>query len=193
LTGISFGVEHSRALVRWFVGDFRPGVEGVEEGKDVRYVHVMEHLRVGCVCAGHMEEDLVGARAREDAFKASRSRRARWLTRQWRQSWKSNQYLNADGFNVVVYPVGDSFGARIEHRETGRRRVSKRLYATEERAKLAAFDAMIAELRDGSHDLQRGANKATSFLSSCAERPRSGAATVALKLWDRRAFSAKWR
>ena len=44
------------------------------EIQDVRYVHVMEHanyaetLRVGCICAGHMEENLVGARLREDAW-----------------------------------------------------------------------------------------------------------------------------
>jgi hypothetical protein len=117
---------------------------------DVRYVRVMEHanyaatLRVGCICAGHMEENLVGALLREDAFKASRSRRDRWLSRSWRVVRPGNQYLNADGFNVVVYPVSDGFGARIEHRETGWSRMSERRYATEEHAKLAAFDAMIA-------------------------------------------------
>jgi hypothetical protein len=73
------------------------------ETQDARYVHTMEHpdyadaLRVGCVCAGHMEEDLLGARKREDAFKASRSRRARWLTREWRTSRAGNEYLNTDG------------------------------------------------------------------------------------------------
>ena len=119
------------------------------EVQDVRYVHVMEHsdydlaLRVGCVCAGHMEEDLVGARKREESFKANRSRRARWLTRQWRTSYAGNSYLNTDGFNIVVYPVGDGFGARIEHRETGWSQMSKRSYDTVEHAKLAAFDAMI--------------------------------------------------
>ena len=71
------------------------------EAREVRYVHTMEHpdyaeaLRVGCICAGHMEEeDLVGARAREDAFKAGRSRRARWLAREWRTSRAGNEYLN---------------------------------------------------------------------------------------------------
>jgi hypothetical protein len=117
---------------------------------DVRYVHVMEHpayigpLRVGCICAGHMEEDPVGARRREAAFKAIRKRRARWLAREWQTSRAGNPYLNADGFNVVVYPVGDAWGARILHRETGRGRALKRPCDTEERAKLAAFDALIA-------------------------------------------------
>ena len=117
---------------------------------DVRYVHLMEHpdypgaLRVGCICAGHMEENLVGARKREDAFKAKQKRRARWLTREWQTSRAGNQYLNADGFNVVVFPVDDAWGARILDRETGRLRALERACVTERHAKLAAFDAMIA-------------------------------------------------
>jgi hypothetical protein len=131
------------------------------EVQDVRYVHIMEHanyagpLRVGCICAGHMEENLVGARLREDAFKASRSRRDRWLSRSWRTSRAGNQYLNTDGFNVVVYPVSAGFGARIEHRETGWGRTSKRHYATEEHAKLAAFDAMIVAKARGARRIAR--------------------------------------
>ena len=51
----------------------------------IRYVHTMEHpdhepLRVGCVCAGNMEQDLVGARQRETEFRKRQSRRSRWLT-----------------------------------------------------------------------------------------------------------------
>lgn len=117
---------------------------------DVRYVHLMEHpdyaepLRVGCICAGHMEEDLVGARKREAAFKANQGRRARWLTREWRTSRAGNQYLNVDCFNVVVFPVGGAWGARILNRATGLGRALKQPCVTEGRAKLAAFDAMIA-------------------------------------------------
>ena len=100
------------------------------EVQDVRYGHTMEHpdyaeeLRVGCVCAGHMEEDLVGARAREDTFKASRSRRARWLTRQWRTSRSGNEYLNTDGFNVVVFRVGGGWSARLSLRGKTKRAIS---------------------------------------------------------------------
>jgi hypothetical protein len=119
------------------------------ETQEVGYVHTMEHsdyaeaLRVGRICAGHMEEDLVGARKREDAFKASRGRRARWLTREWRTSRAGNEYLNTDGFNVVVYPVDNGWGARVRCRTREWERKSRRLYATMEHAKLAAFGAMI--------------------------------------------------
>src|ERR1700693_4413724 len=58
----------------------------------VRFVHLMENdrydgeLRVGCVCAGHTEQDLEGARRSEVSCKSDRSRRSRWLSRTWRTS-----------------------------------------------------------------------------------------------------------
>jgi hypothetical protein len=120
------------------------------EARLVRFVHVMEHdayegvLRVGCICAGHMEEDLVGARMREAAYKNDRARRSRWLQRKWRVSAGGNEFLNtADGFNVVIYRTGRSWGARVEHRASGFQRTSKLRYATAEKVKLAAFDAML--------------------------------------------------
>lgn len=120
------------------------------EARLVRYVHVMEHeyydavLQVGCVCAGHMEEDLVGARRREASFKNDRSRRKHWLSRSWRASAAGNDYLNtSDGFNVVVFRRGLIWGARVKHRESGYERVSERRYESSDAAKLAAFDAML--------------------------------------------------
>ena len=62
------------------------------EARLVRFVHVMENdrfegeLRVDCVCTGHMEGDLKGARQRETKFKNGRTRRYRWLSRAWRTS-----------------------------------------------------------------------------------------------------------
>lgn len=120
------------------------------EARHVRFVHVMEHssypetLRVGCVCAGHMEENPAGARKREAGFKNDRGRRQRWLNRTWRMSASGNEFLNTnDGFNIVVYPKGAIWGARVEHRASGFHRSSKLPYDTSDRAKLAAFDAMI--------------------------------------------------
>jgi hypothetical protein len=76
-----------------------------------------EALRFGCICAGHMEEDLIGARRREAAFKSERQRRARWLRRTWRVSARGNEYLNDDGFNVVVFVRGPFWSARVENHE----------------------------------------------------------------------------
>lgn len=120
------------------------------EARQVRFVHIMEHpahdevLRVGRVCAGHMEEDLVGARKREADYKNDRSRRGRWLQRAWRTSAVGNEFLNTnDGFNVVIYCKGSIWGGRVEHRPSGYQRTSKLPCATRDEAKLAAFDAMI--------------------------------------------------
>lgn len=120
------------------------------EARQVRFVHAMEHpaydeiLHVGCVCAGHMEEDLVGARKREAEYKNDRSRRVRWLQRAWRISAAGNEFLNtSDGFNVVIYRKGSIWGGRVEHRPSGYQRTSKLPYGSPDEAKLAAFDAML--------------------------------------------------
>lgn len=119
------------------------------ETQYVRYVHVMTHpdydgeLRVGCVCAGHMEQDLATARKREADYKNIALRRQNWLRRQWRISDAGNAYLNTDGFRIVVYRKDTNWGATITHRSSGYQRQSQRPYASSDLAKLATFDAMI--------------------------------------------------
>ena len=120
------------------------------EVQRIRYVHVMQHpdypdeLHVGCICAGNMEQDLVGARQRETNFRKRRSRKSKWLTRDWRTSVVGNEFINTDGYNIVVYPkAGAGWGARVKHRVSGRERVSKLPYANAAQAKLAAFEVML--------------------------------------------------
>jgi hypothetical protein len=119
------------------------------ETMSIRYVHTMEHpdyheaLQVGCVCAGNMEQDLVGARRRESEFRKRQSRRSSWLTRPWRTSRAGNDYLNTDGFNVVVFPKGHGWGARVKHQDSERTVISRQPFQTAEQAKLAALDAML--------------------------------------------------
>jgi hypothetical protein len=123
------------------------------EAQEIRYVHTMEHpdypetLRCGCICAGHMEEDLLAARDRERRLRAGQRRRSRWLTRQWGRSAAGNEFVKSDGFHVVVYPRGAIWAARVEHVATGRTRASSLPYQTAGAAKLAAFDAMLAMKR----------------------------------------------
>jgi hypothetical protein len=101
-------------------------------------------LGCGCICAGYMEQDLVSARRREREFRNRCARRSYWLRRKWRVSARGNQYLNVDGFNVVVYPRRDGQGQgwRLTHKATGITQFSARPYETEAAAKLAAFDVM---------------------------------------------------
>jgi hypothetical protein len=90
-----------------------------------------------------MEQDLVGARLRETSLKQRLSRRVNWLRREWRISHSGNEFINThDGFNVVVFQNGGTWGARFLHKQSGYCRFSQRPYASADAAKLAAFDAI---------------------------------------------------
>lgn len=120
------------------------------ETTEIRYVHCMTHpsynctLRVGCVCAEHMEEDYVNPRRRERQLRNAAQRKKKWLSRHWAISAKGNSYLNTDGFNIIIFEKSNGcWGGKLTDRRTGKSLLSKHTYASEDQAKLAAFDAMI--------------------------------------------------
>jgi len=94
------------------------------EVQAIRFVHYMQHpdypdeLEVGCICAGHMEANLVRARQREAIVRATAGRERRWLTRRWHRSHAGNPYLNLRGYNVVVYRCGAGWSTRVLDRES---------------------------------------------------------------------------
>lgn len=124
------------------------------EAQEIRYVHHMEHpdyqgtLRCGCVCAGHMEEDLAGARDREKHA----ARKSRWLKRRWYRQysdWPDIQptgleYINTDRYHISVYPRhhAQGWGFSITNQDTGRKIVARQHYPSLDAAKLRSFDAM---------------------------------------------------
>src|SRR5215467_13772039 len=87
------------------------------EVAEIRYVHIMTHqehdggLRVGCVCAEHMEQDYTGPRLRERRL----LRRGKWLRRRWYRTFDDQvQYLNTDRFHLAVWPeAGKGWSGRI--------------------------------------------------------------------------------
>jgi hypothetical protein len=119
------------------------------ETHEIRYVHYMEHqtypqtLGCGCVCAGHMEDDYEGARQREKTMRNAGARRRRWLTRNWRTSRKGNLFLNAEGYNIVVYPTGQNWSFCVTNRESNRAFSSRLPLPSLDAAKLRAFDALV--------------------------------------------------
>ena len=124
-----------------------PQVEcGMCESQNIRYVHHMEHpaypevLEVGCVCAGHMEEDVAAARTREASMKSREGKRKRWLTRKWKISKNGNPWLSADGYRVVVSEKQSGWAATVTFESTNLPHHSRRTFKTIEEAKLAAFD-----------------------------------------------------
>jgi hypothetical protein len=115
----------------------------------IRFVHEMEHpdypgkLCVGCVCAGHMEEDYAAPKERERVLRQKARRRQTWSDREWRTSGKGNSYLNTEGFNVVIFPLGRYWKYRIENRRTEETKFSHSIYLTETDAKDASLGALM--------------------------------------------------
>lgn len=121
------------------------------ETREIRYVHYMEHedyggktLACGCVCAGRMSEDYVGAKERETSLRNTASRRLRWLSRKWKTSRVGNDYINIGEYNIVIFS-NRGWGFRIAGPGLGGPYFSKR-YPTEELAKMGAFNA-LAEIQ----------------------------------------------
>lgn len=125
------------------------------ESQAIRYAHYMQHpdypniLIVGCVCAGHMEEDLAAAQLRDKEMRSRAGKRKRWLTRKWKVSAKGNDWLEADGYRVTVYPKGRTWGATVSANDDSYLQHNRRKYNTSKQAKLAAFDLITKLLARG--------------------------------------------
>jgi hypothetical protein len=115
----------------------------------IRYVHTMRHpqsgrLKVGCICAGHLEGSLAAAYAREGVFKLAEARKLRWASKDWKRSKRGVLYANGDGFNVRIYPVVGGFGGIISSLANDWKLTSQHVHASEAKAKNAALKAMFS-------------------------------------------------
>lgn len=117
------------------------------ESQSIRYVHYMEHpnypqvLGVGCVCAGHLEEDLVRAAHRDSQMKSRSSKRSRWLwSRKWKVSKKGNDWIEDEGYRITIFPQGDGWAASVVNDATNKKYFTTRPASTANQAKLGAFD-----------------------------------------------------
>lgn len=116
------------------------------ESQEIRYIHYMEHplypkiLKVGCVCAGHMEEDLFGAQRRDDFMKSRSGKKKRWLSRKWKISKKGNDYIKVDGYIITVFLRNGNWHALIKSEDESYEQYSRRSYKTKEEIKIASFD-----------------------------------------------------
>ncbi len=120
---------------------------------EIRYAHHMTHpgwpdsLAVGCICAGFMEQDRERAQSRERTFVNEQARRRTWLTRKWRRSRRGYEFLNTDGFNIVIYEHGGGWGSRITNRAGGEFWESRKYYGTSDAAKMGALTGLLWLLR----------------------------------------------
>ncbi len=86
----------------------------------VRYVHVMEHphfpqtLSTGCICAGIMEEDILGAKRREREVRRRSQRKANYLKKEWVEASEKRWELRYKHRELVIDT--DTFRGRAYYR-----------------------------------------------------------------------------
>ena len=125
--------------------------------EEIRYLHHMDHpdypstLSVGCMCAEKMEDDYSianrpsKAKLRERKLKNAASRKKRWLKlKGWKISKKGNPYISKDGFHITIFKHGNAYKYVISNETKNIKDFSPRQYATQEEAKLGAFDTLIS-------------------------------------------------
>lgn len=119
------------------------------EKKKIRAVHVMEHtkyserLNCGCICSGHMSDDLVSASVRNDDLKSKMRRRANFPNRSgWTLSKGGNAYINIEGYNIVIVGNEDEYKILIKQIGAEKSQKGTRKYLTMEQARKGAFDAL---------------------------------------------------
>jgi hypothetical protein len=101
-------------------------------------------LEVGCICAGHMEENLRRAKYREDTIKRAGARRKRWPNlKGWYLSRNGNSVISKDGYRVTIFKRSGYWSGAITNERTGSETFAKRKYPTEHAAKLGAFDGVL--------------------------------------------------
>ncbi len=79
----------------------------------VRFVHVMdnplyfEHVRVGCICAGIMEGDILAAEERERQMRNRAKRRRNFARKQWKQNWRGSWSRTYRKKEMTIMRLGD--------------------------------------------------------------------------------------
>jgi len=149
------------------------------DAHEIRFIHVMEHddyeeaVRVGCYCAGYMENDAEAARTREADFKSEIERKKKFerkieklergaLASDWETyneisfdddgdaivEAEGDHVLELAGYRMAVRPVeGGKWLAAVRHKASGHGGKSPHIYATEAEARNAAIKAMLTMAR----------------------------------------------
>lgn len=113
--------EWSAPLKDWYCTDIYDMAEETQTIRDaftcelcdcanVRFVHVMRHdqyfeeMRVGCICAGVMEDDIIAAQERERSIKNRAKRRVNFSGRKWHSILPRGFCLVYRGTQVLIFP-----------------------------------------------------------------------------------------
>jgi len=131
------------------------------EHQEIRYVHTMSHpdwptlIRAGCICAGHMQEDVGAARQREHTLKNTLRRRMKFSSRGgWRLSARENETIKYRGYRVTVFPQGGGWSFCAHRLGDESPTFAKKPYVGQGETKLAAFDLIVAAERAALGDAE---------------------------------------
>lgn len=134
------------------IEDLEDGREICEmcESQEIRFVHYMAHpnypvqLACGCDCAGHMEGNLAKAEERDRKMRSSASRRRNFpKLKSWKLSHKGNWTIKKSGNRVTIFGTNGRYKFVINHFALPDGKFSRTEYDSINKAKLAAFDALI--------------------------------------------------
>ena len=112
----------------------------------VRYVHVMqnseyfEDIEVGCICAGIMEGNILGAKARDNDMKNRARRKRNFLKRKWYKTICGNLRTNYRGQEVYISKSKHGNGFRVQCRDQSVRQYKGHPIDSFLSAAYAAFD-----------------------------------------------------
>lgn len=119
------------------------------EVMEIRFVHVMQHadysdlLHCGCICAGHMEQNKVGADRRDKGMRNRASRRAKFPDRTgWRVSARGTPYIKVEGYHLMVARRKSGFAVGVTPPGAPHPKWGRRTYPAELDARLGCFDAL---------------------------------------------------
>ena len=92
----------------------------------VRYVHVMqnhdyfEDVKVGCICAGIMEGDILAAKGRENELKNRARRKRNFPNRKWYSTRNGNLRISYRGQSIFINKDqnGNYYGVRCGNQST---------------------------------------------------------------------------
>lgn len=108
--------------------------------EDIRYVHTMTHadyvgtVDAGCICSGHMSENMLAAKDRERLLKNNASKLNRLITKTWKISKNGNEYMTWEGKNVGVFRRNGLWQCWVD------KKFSSKRFQTREEAKIYIFD-----------------------------------------------------
>jgi hypothetical protein len=95
-----------------------------------------------------MEENLQGAKRRDDFMKSRATKRKRWLNRNWKTSARGNEYIKTDGYVITIFFRNGSWNALIKSEDGTYRRWSQKTYTTPDQIKIASFDFLTKILSE---------------------------------------------